>query len=418
MKWYCERCKIVHNDNELCPKIKEQFKYHPKLFAEAVDFITVAGEEALITTQALDRVAQGVNKLVGTQLSYEGTQQFARDIQVFKRLNEEAFKRCGAFSTLENAKAYFENVLSISKNNPDALRSFEGKLTGYGQEVDWLRLKEGELSSLWEKSTLLNNNAPGVDGVTINRFTGKELSRTTIKASKYTMTNDSKGIKDVKEAIKKGNATAKDIIFGPEGTEKAAREAGLTNPVIEKNAPEQIKQSNARLEKKILNGQATTTPTMQQVADKAKQGAVVGAAVAVTISSITNYVKYRNGELTKDEAFKLIGEDTLKGSLVGAAIGSITIFLPGGVIGFATGMAVGIYIDSVCKNVLDEVFGEGAYGAILNSSGYVYGMTVNLADYYKKIKKNLLEFERNIQRANVINEQINNNFDIFEKMKR
>ena len=416
MKWYCERCKIIHNDNDLCPKFKEQLKLYPKLFAEAVDFITVAGEEKLITTQALDRVAQGVNKLVGTQLSYEGTQQFARDIQVFKRLNEEVY-RSGHFSTPENAKSYLENALKVYKNNPGSLNSIDKNLTGYGQEVDWLRLKEGNLSSLWTRSTLLCDNAPGVDGVTINRFTGKVISRTTIKASKNTMTKNCTGVKGVKKAIDKSNATSEDIFFGPEGTEKAAREAGLTNPVLEQNTPEQIKQSNERLKKKILNGQATTTPTMQQVADKAKQGAVVGAAVAVTISSITNYLKYRNGELTKDEAFKLIGEDALKGSLVGASMGSITIFLPGGLIGFAAGMAVGIYIDSACKNVLDEVFGEGAYGAVLNSSGYLYGMTINLDDYYKIIKKNVSETERNIKRANVINEQITNNFDIFEKLK-
>ena len=95
-------------------------------------------------------------------------------------------------------------------------------------------MKQGEVSNLWQKSTLLENNAPGVDGVTINRFTGKEISQTTIKASKNPMTSNSTGINDVKEAIQKGKATEKDIIFAPEGTEEVARKAGLKNPVIEK----------------------------------------------------------------------------------------------------------------------------------------------------------------------------------------
>lgn len=417
MKWYCEKCKKMHDDEEMCPRIKSQLEKHPEWLVEAANFTTVAGEEVLITSQLLDKAAQGINKLAGTNLSYEGTQQFARDIQVFKRLNEEPFSRSGVFSTPESAKAYFENVLKVSETNPRALSSFEGKLTGYGQEVDWVRMKQGEISRLFEKSTLLENNAPGVDGITVNRFTGKEISRTTIKASKNPMTSNSTGINDVKEAIEKGTATEKNIIFAPEGTEEAARKAGLKNPVIEKNSTEQINNSNKRLEQKILDGQATTAPTIEQVGSKMAQGAIVGAAVAVTVSTITTYVRYKNGELDKKEAFEIVGEDTLKGTLVGGAMGAVTIFLPGGVIGFVAGMAIGIYFSKVCTNVLDEVFGKGAYGAIMNASGYVYGMTFNLAEYYEKIEANNRRTRANISRANEVQTEIKSNFDIFEQMK-
>lgn len=417
MKWYCEKCKKMHEDEEMCPKIKSQLAKHPEWLVEAANFTTVAGEEVLINSQLLNKAAQGINKLAGTNLSYEGTQQFARDIQVFKRLNEEPFSRAGVFSTPESAKAYFENVLKVSETKPKALSSFEGKLTGYAQEVDWVRTKQGEISRLLEKSTLLENNAPGVDGVTVNRFTGKEISRTTIKASKNPMTSNSTGINDVKEAIEKGTATEKDIIFAPEGTEEAARKAGLKNPVIEKNSTEQINNSNKRLEQKILDGQATTAPTLEQVGSKMAQGAIVGAAVAVTVSAITTYVRYKNGELDKKEAFEIVGEDTLKGALVGGAIGAVTIFLPGGVIGFVAGMAIGVYFSKVCTNILDEIFGKGAYGAIMNASGYVYGMTFNLAEYYEKIELNNRRTRANISRANEVQTEIKSNFDYFEKMK-
>lgn len=417
MKWYCEKCKKMHEDEEMCPKIKSQLAKHPEWLVETANFTTVAGEEVLITSQLLDKAAQGINKLASTNLSYEGTQQFARDIQVFKRLNEEPFSRSGVFSTPESAKSYFENVLKMSETNPRALSSFEGKLKGYGQEVDWARMKQGEVSRLWQKSTLLENNAPGVDGVTVNRFTGKEISRTTIKASKNPMTSNSIGINDVKEAIEKGTATEKDIIFAPEGTEEVAIKAGLKNPVIEKNSTEQINNSNKRLEQKILDGQATTAPTLEQVGSKMAQGAVVGAAVAVTVSTITTYVRYKNGELDKQEAFGIVAEDTLKGALVGGAMGAVTIFLPGGVIGFVAGMAIGVYFSKVCTNVLDEVFGKGAYGAILNASGYVYGMTFNLAEYYEKIEADNRRTKANIARANEVQTEIKSNFDVFEQMK-
>ena len=417
MKWYCEKCRKIHDDNEMCPRIKEQLAKHPEWLTEAANFTVMAGSEVFITSQLLDKTAQGINKLAGTNLSYEGTQQFARDIQVFKRLSEEPFSRSGVFSNPESAKSYFENVRKISETSPRALSSFESKLTGYGQEVDWVRMKQGEVSNLWQKSTLLENNSPGVDGVTINRFTGKEISRTTIKASKNPMTSNSTGINDVKEAIQKGTATEKDIIFGPEGTEEAAKKVGLKNPVVEKNSSGQIQDSNKRLEQKILDGQASTAPTLQQIGSKMLQGAVVGAAVTVTVSTIITYVRYKNGELDAREAFEGVAEDTLKGALVGGAMGAVTIFLPGGVIGFVSGLAIGVYFGKVCTNVLDEIFGKGAYGAILNASGYVYGMTFNLAEYYEKIEANNRRIKADVARADELQTEIESNFHVFEQMK-
>ncbi len=413
MNWYCEKCKKLHEENELCPHIKAQLAEHPEWITEAANFTTVAGTERLITTQALDRVAQSVNKLAGTQLSYEGTQQFARDIQVFHRLNAEPYVRNGAFSSPTAAKAYLERAL----NKPKFFTNLESKLTGYSQEVDWLRMKQEQLSSLFHKSTLLENNAAGVDGITINRFTGETISRTTIKASKHAMKPSSTGIEDVQRAIENGTATEKDILFGPKGTSVAAQSAGLQNPVEEMNTTDQINQSNKRLEQKIMDGQATTSPTAHAVAQKMTQGAVVGAAVAITISSITSYVRYKNGEFTREEAFRTVAEDTTKGTLVGAAMGAVTIFLPAGAVGFIAGMIIGVYINKTCANILDEIYGKGAYGAILNASGYVYGMTFNLATYYKKIEESLTTTTQNIRESTAIHKQIEDNFETFERMK-
>lgn len=144
MNWYCEKCKRIHLSEEMCPQIKRQLSQHPEWIAEAANFTTVAGENFLVSSQALDAVVKNINNIAGTNLSYEGTQQFARDIQVFRRLNDEPFSRSGHFASPSGAKSYFENVLKISENKPRALTSFEAKLTGYSQEVDWVRQKHGE----------------------------------------------------------------------------------------------------------------------------------------------------------------------------------------------------------------------------------------------------------------------------------
>ena len=399
MKWYCEKCKSFHTDNELCPQLEIQLKKHPDWIAAAADFTIVAGEEALVTTQALDKVAQQINSLIGSDLTYEGTLQFARDIQVFRRLDEEPFSRSGVFESPEKAKAYYENVLKAAKEKPRTLTSFESKLTGYSQEVDWLRQKHGQISSFWEKSELLSNNAPGVDGVTYNRFTGKQISRTTIKASKNPVTKSSTGITGVKKAIDKGYATQEDIIFGPEGTKLAAENAGLINPVVEKNSMQSIRNSITRQESKIASGIAYIKPTASQISSHVFQGAIVGGAVSLSVSAINSYFRYRNDEITREQAFSEISEDCLKGLLVGGALGGITIFLPCGTIGVIAGNAVGTYVNTSFTNILDEIYGKGMFGALLDSYGYICGMTYNLSYCLQEIEKNNFIIDNNIQEA-------------------
>ena len=433
MKWYCEKCNVIHGEDELCPRIKEQLKREPQLLVEAANFTTIAAQETLITSQALEGLAKGVNQIAGTKLSYEGTQQFARDIQVFKRLNEEAFVRSGVFANPESAQQYLNNATA------GQMKNLVAKINGSGQEVDWVRFEQGKLSSLFQKSELLNKNAVGVDGVTYNRFTGNEITRVTVKATQSNSGLNT-NVQQVVKAAKLGRLDPNETVFGVQGTEEALakkltkeiayaesqgdmqlanrlRETKDNIKVIEYNTPNGVQEDNVRMMDKIKNGEAVASPTLQQVGEKALQGAVVGAAVSLTVSAITNYVRFKNGQLTAREAFSEISEETIKGALVGGAMGAITIFLPGGAVGFVSGMAIGIYINKICSNILDEIYGKGAYGTILNSSGYVYGMTLNLADQYEKIRKSNNITNANLHKVYDNRKQIDKNFEIFERMK-
>ena len=71
MKWYCKKCKTIHGENEFCPKMKERLNAHPEWIAGAVRFAIVASEGNLIKGQALDKMAQTINKVTGTKLSFE-----------------------------------------------------------------------------------------------------------------------------------------------------------------------------------------------------------------------------------------------------------------------------------------------------------------------------------------------------------
>lgn len=404
MSYYCEKCIALHTDGELCPHHKEELKRNPGLLSQAADFITIAGQYRLVSSQDLQSVANQVNRLVGTNLQYEGTHQLARDIQVFKRLNEEAYSRLGVFSHSASAKDYLNNA------SPAQLKNLSAKLAGSGQEVDWLRLKQGELSSIVKKSSLLNKNAVGVDGVTVSRFTGETLSSTTVKAAQ-TQGGLNTNIQGVVKAIKKGTLSPDDIVFGIEGSQKAlidklgkeiahAKSIGDTEALAKLSAARQrltttefsnssqVSDSVHRMKNKISKGQATTAIPKEQVFGKMAQGAVIGAAIGLTTSSISSYIRYRNGSLTKEEAFTEIGEETLKSTLTGAGMAGITLFLPGGPIGFVAGMAIGIYVNSALTNILDEIFGKGAHLSMLTSSGYVMGVSRNLIDLVDRMARN------------------------------
>ena len=407
MKWYCEKCATIHDDNELCSKIKLQLKNNKNLLGESANFITVAGEYNLITSNNMNKILEPISNLLNSNLTYEGTYQLARDIQVFKRLNEESFVRCGTFSSPEAAQEYLQNT------NLQALTS---KITGASQEVDWLLSEKGKLSSIFNDSILFNGNAAGVDGQTVNKIT-RNTTRVTVKASINPMTKNSTGVKDIQEALTKNTLKENELVVGPEGMEKSLREAGVNNPVEEINSAKSIRNSNERLLKKIKNGEATTSITNKQLLNKIGQGTIIGGAISFSVSSITNYIRYRNGEISREEAFKEISKDTANGILTGGALSGISLFFPPATIGFIMGVTVGIYINKTLSNILDEIYGKGSYKAILNSSGYVYGMTVNLLEYYKEISKNIKTTEKNINETKEISQRIKNNFDVFEKLK-
>lgn len=404
MKKYCEQCRELHDENDMCPKYKELLKKHPEWLEEAVNFTTVAAEYSLITTQTLNEVAKTVNRVVGTNLSYEGTHQTVRDIQVFAKLNSDSFSKSGQFANAQAAKETLENASDGFK------RYLKGRLNGTGQEIDWLRWRQGKFDSLINKYSLPDGNTVGYDGVKINRFTGKTIERVTIKSAQGNSGLQTNA-KDVVEAIEKGTLNPNDKVYGVEGMnrtlqktfEKSIAEAEkqgnvelvnrLKNAkdnlhVVERGTMDSVKESTERQMKKIASGKADIDITPSTVGKAVGKGAIIGAAVGVTVSGITNYIKYKNGEITEQEAFREVGEDATKGTISGAIMGGVSLFLPGFPLGTIMGVAIGIYINSVCTNVLDEVFGKGAYAQILHAAGYTAGTARNITEMLKDVQEN------------------------------
>ena len=79
MKWYCEKCATIHDDNELCPKIILQLKNNKDLLGEAASFTTVAGEHNLITSNNMNKILKPISNLSNSDLTYEGSYQLTRE---------------------------------------------------------------------------------------------------------------------------------------------------------------------------------------------------------------------------------------------------------------------------------------------------------------------------------------------------
>lgn len=424
---YCTRCKELHNKKDLCEDFKKQLKDNPKLFEEAVNFTNLSAQYHLINSQSLDKVAQQVNKVVNSNFSFEGSHQVMRDIRVFKQMNVDAFSKSGVFNSVENAQSYYENATQ------NQLKNLFRKFTGTGQEIDWHIKKEGSLKRIFEKSKLLGeemSNAPGIDGKIESRFFKSMKKGVTVKNSvsdKGLGTN----ISDILKALDKGTLQPDDIMIGSKGSKEAVKkmlEKNIIKATNENNqellekllkAKESLKveelgdynktiKSSERLMNKTKSGNAHTQITGQQIGKAVRNGAVIGAVVSLTISSITNFLQYKNEEITHKEAFTNIGQDTLKSAVVGGTIATAGLFFPAGFVGFGIGLAVGFVIGKTADNVLNEIYGKGSVEAILNSAGYVYGIAVNLEDLVKTLQKNYEIIDGNHRQISKTRESIRN----------
>ena len=75
-----------------------------------------------------------------------------------------------------------------------------------------------------------------------------------------------------------------------------------------------------------------------------------------------------------------------------------------------------MYINAVCTNVLDEVFGKGAYERILHSCGFVTGTAKNVGEMLHKYQNNMRRIEQNIDQMSAIRGETQRNLKRAEDL--
>jgi len=348
--YYCPKCKTSH---DIASDIGAHHLPHvlsKEDLGKALNFSATAGAYAYIENN---------------------TQQYLRDVQVFDLLGDK-FPKSGHFEGTESVQNWVTERLSVGPQSNEMLyRFFQGHGAG---EVDAVRHMNGRLSSLlyraeFPRDTLghVDPSTPGYDFQIVNRFTGEIVEKVQVKAN--WSSNPAAWKATLDKMLASDHYSPDHTLVLPKEVADLAKEMGIENKIVVVSDVEGNRVSAERLTEMARNGEIATEGaiTLQGVAERVGQGAIVGAAVAFSISAIGNYLAYRRGDITGKEAFKRIGIDASKGAIVGGTLGGLSLLFPPGAIGIGIGIAVGMQI----RRLVDIAYGKGAYEDILHSMGAV-----------------------------------------------
>lgn len=318
--------------------------------ADLKEFFDIAS-----TTGAYETITRGIPGV------FEGTHQFIRDIETAQLLQTKFHNM--PYDSSEGFKNWLNDRLAGSAHSQaNALSRLQGDGAG---EVDFVREMQGKLRSLFTKVEFakdangnITSNIPGIDAIEVNRLTGKVINEFQIK----TLRSDDSINQVLKDFINNNHYNESITLVGPKELIEEAKKQGLPNPTkvmgtIEENA----KSANA-LKDKVQSGQMATELTATEAAKKIAGGAVIGAVISVGISSLFNYIAYKKGKISKSEMYTRIGKDGAKGAITGGALAGLSLFVPGGIIGFGIGFVVG----SLLRRALDDAFGDGVFAEVLD----------------------------------------------------
>lgn len=332
---------------ELAAELRES---SPQDVERALDFAASAGAYAHVTGE---------------------TQQYVRDVDVF-RLLDQKFSRSGMFADREAANTWLRERMAVNADNVDQLlRRLQGDGAG---EVDALNQINGSLRGLLTETRFattaageITSNVAGIDLERVNRFTGEVVERIQVKSNWSTNPDTLK--KTLDKFVAGADYDESVTLAGPRELIELAKERGLPNRLVIVGDANGNRVSGERLAQMVEDKKAAVDGalTFEGVAERVGQGAIVGAGVAVTVSSVRSYLAYRRGEITAVEAFRKVGRDGSKGALVGGSLAGLSVVFPPGLIGVGIGVVVGMQL----RRVVDIAYGEGAYKDLLDSMGSV-----------------------------------------------
>jgi hypothetical protein len=364
---------------------------------EFLNLASIAGTYELVT--------EGIPNVV------EGTHQFARDVQIAQLLQDKFHTM--PYGSSEGFKTWLaERSASSAQSKANALSRLQGDGAG---EVDFVREMQGKLQNLFTKTEFATNsdgqissNIPGIDVVEKSRITGKIIKEYQVK----TLRTEGSIDQTLKDFLGNDHYKPSTILVGPKELIDEAKAQGLPNPTKVMGTVQENAKSAKALEDKVSSGNMVTAITPTAIAEKVVGGAVIGAVISIGISSIFSYIDYKNGKLTKEEMFTKIAKDTGKGAIAGGVMAGLTLFIPGGIIGFGVGVVVG----TTLRRALDDAFGMGMFAEVLDLT---HSVQANIKDirYGSMYIADLVDADGALMALSlsVVDEMRNDRFKAYEK---
>lgn len=344
-------------DHDITSIIGVRHLHHNLSEKEIANFINIA-----TTIPTYEVVRNGIPDV------FEGTDAFVREVKIIQTLQEK-FPNVDAFKTTDGLKEWLEEQLQGSNNAAaNALSRIQGDAAG---EVDFVREMQGSIRNIFTKIDFPRNadgrivsNNPGIDAIEYNRLTGEIINEYQVK----TLRSADSINETLRDFLNNDHYKPTTVLVGPQELIDRAHELGIPNPTKVMGTLQDNLDSANELSNKILNEQLAIGMTPGSVAGEMISGAAIGAVISVTVSGLVTYLQYKSGKITFDEMKIKIAKDGLKGVITGGAMASLSLFIPGGIIGAGVGFVAGVTL----RRLLDEAYGDGMFGGVLETTRAVH----------------------------------------------
>lgn len=333
MKQYCEECRDLHEEHEICPKFFEQFKQHPEWFSEIVQTIANASVANPIVQKYGNAVKEHLVAYCG--VDNQTSQHFTRSL---KSISQQKTNPNYEYQNLKQRAGFTAEVQESARVNAErAIQEQSGRVVRYDEigtvnhplydliDLDssgnvihgtgvQMKFLGGTPSECWRKVTsatcqkYIDSNTPiQVPSDYYDRMlviADEEYSRLTNQYRIFLAKNEHTKADFIKQRILHCNKT--------------------------KGLLRKSKVSSTEAMYAVVYPEHYTAAEIIHTAHQAGfQASQSGALIGGGISILRNVVRLKNGDIEASDAIKNVALDTGKGAIGGYVVGTGGAILKG-----------------------------------------------------------------------------------------
>ncbi|MFC5405101.1 hypothetical protein [Cohnella soli] len=353
-EYYCDRCGVEHT---IFSPVGIQHLSH-NLTRE--DLIRLMELSTVIPTYEV--ITNGIPGVI------EGTHDLIREVEIAETLQQK-FPNMEAYHSSAGFKDWLSERMGAGHQAAaNAVSRIQGDAAG---EVDFVRSVQEGIHNPFHQFDFVRNadgritsNFPGIDAVEVSRLTGDIVNAYQVKTLRTMASIDP----TIDQFINGDQYNEQITLVGPKELIDRAKELGLPNPTKVMGTIQGNNDSAQHLSEQFLSGHMETGMSVGSIADKVVGGSVIGAAISVTVSGLLYYMQYRSGRMTFQEFKVRTAQSCAKGAITGGALAGLSLFIPGGLVGWGIAFTVGTGL----RRLLDEGFGNGTFGEVLRTTHAVH----------------------------------------------